>query len=154
MPRALEMGTKLIVSPTSRLYFDRPQGDASRNASQEEMRQRVGLPVYPPLSLREGVEWDPIEDTPDLVSDGQVAGMEAAIWCETITDRGELEFLLLPRLGGLAEKAWGVPGATGWGDYADRLGAQAALWNSRGWNWYEADSVEWSEPLRDAGEEH
>ena len=118
------------------------------------MRQRVGLPVYPPLSLREGVEWDPIEDTPDLVSDGQVAGMEAAIWCETITDRGELEFLLLPRLGGLAEKAWGVPGATGWGDYADRLGAQAPLWNSRGWNWYEADSVEWSEPLRDAGEEH
>ena len=53
--------------------------------------------------------------------------MEAAIWCETITDQGELEFLLLPRLGGLAEKAWGVPGATGWGDYADRLGAQAAL---------------------------
>ncbi|WP_220458718.1 family 20 glycosylhydrolase [Schaalia sp. JY-X169] len=29
VPRALEMGTKLIVSPTSRLYFDRPQGDAS-----------------------------------------------------------------------------------------------------------------------------
>ena len=47
--------------------------------------------------------------------------MEAAIWCETITDRGELEFLLLPRLGGLAEKAWGVPGATGTGTRPIRL---------------------------------
>lgn len=144
VPRALEMGTKLLISPTSRLYFDRPQGDAATEPAQEEMRARVGLPVYPPLSLREGVEWDPVEDTPGLDSDEQVAGVEAAIWCETIANREELEFMLLPRLGGLAEKAWAPAGVTEWDGYAERLGAQAALWRAREWNWFAADSVEWN----------
>lgn len=144
VPRALEMGTKILISLTSRLYFDRPQGDVSTDPQQEEMRARVGLPVYPPLSLREGVEWDPVEDTPGLDSDEQVAGVEAAIWCETIANREELEFMLLPRLGGLAEKAWVSAGATEWGEYAERLGPQAALWRAHEWNWLAADSVEWN----------
>lgn len=143
LPRALEMGTKLLISPTSRLYFDRPQGDAAGDPAQEEMRVRVGLQVYQPLSLREGVEWDPVEDTPGLETDERVAGVEAAIWCETIENREELEFMLLPRLSGAAEKAWAHAGATEWADYAGRLGSQAALWQAQGWNWFAAESVVW-----------
>ena len=148
VPRALEMGTKLLISPTSRLYFDRPQGDAAAEPAQEELHARVGLPVYPPLSLREAVEWDPVHDTPGVNSDQQVAGVEAAIWCETIANRDELEFMLLPRLGGLAEKAWASEGATEWDEFAVRLGAQAVLWNAREWNWFAADSIKWNAPAR------
>lgn len=143
VPRALAAGARLLISPTSRLYFDRPHAEGSVNPAQDEMRARVGLPVYPPMSLRHGVEWDPVDDTPGVTSDDQIAGVEAAIWCETIANRDELEFMLLPRLGGLAEKAWAPSGVTGWSDYADRLAAQAPLWNARAWNWFAADAVDW-----------
>ena len=43
VPRALEMGTKLIVSPTSRLYFDRPQGDASLPIDTQYEEVRFGF---------------------------------------------------------------------------------------------------------------
>lgn len=37
-------------------------------------------------------------------SSKDVAGIEAAIWCETITNFRDLQFLLMPRLAGVAEK--------------------------------------------------
>ncbi len=143
VPRALEMGCALLMSPTSRLYFDCPHAAASSAADQEGMRERVGLPIYPPLSLRDGVEWDPVDDTPGVSDDSRIAGVEAAIWCETIADRDELEFMLLPRLGGLAEKAWTPAGTTEWTSYAGALAAQSAIWNARGWNWFASDEVPW-----------
>lgn len=141
--RALDAGARLLLSPTSRLYFDQPHAEASADPVQVELRARVGLPVYPAMPLRQGVEWDPA-DTPGVTSDDQLAGVEAAIWCETIATRDELEFLLLPRLPGAAEKAWARPGITDWSTYAPRLAAQAELWNARGWNWFAADSVAWA----------
>ncbi|MCA0307774.1 MAG: beta-N-acetylhexosaminidase [Actinobacteria bacterium] len=144
LPRALEAGVRLLISPISRLYFDQPHAEASADPAQEEMRARVGLPVYPAMSLRHGVEWDPVDDTPGVDSDDQIAGVEAAIWCETIANRDELEFMLLPRLGGAAEKGWVRRGATDWSDYAGRLAAQAALWDARGWNWFASAAVPWA----------
>ncbi|MFD4407686.1 beta-N-acetylhexosaminidase [Nocardia sp. NPDC058499] len=143
VPRALAMGATLLISPTSRLYFDRPHAHASLAGEQEDMRARVGLRVYPALSLRDGVEWDPITDTPGISEESSVAGVEAAIWCETITNRDELEFMLLPRLSGLAEKAWATAGPTEWAPYAERLAAQSAIWDARGWNWFASDEVPW-----------
>ncbi|MBS1908140.1 MAG: family 20 glycosylhydrolase [Actinobacteria bacterium] len=143
IPRALGTGAKLLISPTSRLYFDRPHAEASADPAQEEMRTRVGLPVYPPMSLRDVVEWDPADDTPGVTSDDQIAGVEAAIWCETIATQDELEFMLLPRLSGLAEKAWASPGITAWDGYAARLAAQTSAWDARGWTWFAAADVRW-----------
>ncbi|MFD4422958.1 family 20 glycosylhydrolase, partial [Agromyces sp. NPDC058484] len=130
---------------TSRVYFDRPHAVTSTDPAQEEMRAHVGLPVYPPMSVREGVEWDPVDDTPGVASDDQIAGVEAAIWCETIATREELEFMLLPRLGGLAEKAWGPTGDTEWTGYADRLAALSVVWDARGWNWFKSTEIEWAD---------
>ncbi|WP_157002718.1 beta-N-acetylhexosaminidase [Agromyces laixinhei] len=144
VPRALATGAKLLISPTSRLYFDRPHAEDSADPAQEEMRARVGLPVYPPMSLRHGVEWDPVDDTPGVSSDDQIAGVEAAIWCETITNRDELEFMLLPRIGGLAEKSWARRAVTEWNDYAERIAAQATIWDARGWTWFAANTVDWA----------
>lgn len=143
LPRALDAGAKLVISPTSRLYFDRPHEENSSDSAQNDLRARVGLPVYPPMSLRHGVCWDPADDTPGVSSDDQLAGVEGAIWCETIANREELEFMLLPRLVGLAEKAWGPRGVTDWDDYAQRIEAQSLIWAARGWTWFHADTVDW-----------
>ena len=144
VPKALAQGSRLLVSPTTWLYFDRPHADASTDPAQEELRQRVGLPVYPAASLRDGIEWDPVEDIPGVQTEEQIAGVEAAIWCETITNRDELEFMLLPRLGGVAEKAWVRRTSTDWSDYAARLGRQSSGWRRRGWVWFQSVEVDWA----------
>jgi hexosaminidase len=143
-PRALEQGARLLVSATTWLYFDRPHADASADAEQEEMRKRVGLPFYPAATIREGIEWDPVENTPGVESADQLVGVEAAIWCETITNSDDLEFMLLPRLPGAAEKAWSRQTSTDWNDYAARLGHQSATWRRRDWVWFQSVEVDWA----------
>ena len=133
----------MLVSLCPRLYLDRPHGDKADNPEQEADRRRVGLPVYPPSTLRDFVEWDPVTVTPGVTDDSRLAGVEAAIWGETVTDRSDLEFLLMPRLYGVGEKAWGA-GGTVWDEYAGRLGPQSRVWSRRGWSWFRAEGVAWS----------
>lgn len=143
--RALARGCKLLVSPTSRLYFDRPHADSSIDAAQNEARQRVGQPMYPSAtSIRDGIEWDPVGDTPGVYSDEPIVGLEGAIWCETISCPDDLQLMLMPRLCGLAEKAWARQTTTAWNDYAARLGWQSAIWQHRGWVWFQSAEVEWT----------
>jgi hexosaminidase len=135
VPRALERGAKLLVSPTTRLYFDRPHADEGADEEQESRRQRLGLPFYPATTLRDMVEWDPVAETPGVADDSRLAGVEAAIWCETVTDRDDLEALLMPRLPGTAERAWSAA-PTEWDEYVDRLSALTPAWDRRGWAWF------------------
>jgi len=135
VPRALEHGARVIVSPTTRLYFDRPHADEGADEEQEARRTRLGLPFYPPTSLRDMVEWDPIAETPGVTHADQLAGVEAAVWCETVANRDDLEALLLPRLPGAAERAW-ASAPTVWDDYVARLAAQTPIWDRRGWAWF------------------
>ncbi|MFG1628454.1 beta-N-acetylhexosaminidase [Kribbella sp. NPDC049227] len=145
-PRAIAQGSPLLVSPTSWLYFDRPHADASSDPAQDELRQRVGLPFYPATSIRDGIEWDPVENTPGVESDAQIAGVEAAIWCETIATAEELELMLLPRLPGAAEKSWTRQTPTDWSDYSTRLAHQSATWHRRTWTFLRSDQIPWPRP--------
>jgi hexosaminidase len=143
-PKALAAGARLIASPTTWVYFDRPHGDASSDPQQEEARQRLGLEFYGPATLRDGISWDPVEDTPGVTSTDQLAGVEAAIWCETVTSSEDLELLLLPRLAGVAEKAWSHRTPTDWPEYAARLAQQSPAWRNRTWTWLKSTEVPWT----------
>ena len=80
VPRALEMGTKLIVSPTSRLYFDRPQGDASLpiDTQYEEVRFGFNKSVLTGL-LCDQLRFDGTVCTDwGLITDNEV--MQAKAW--------------------------------------------------------------------------
>lgn len=144
VPRALAHGSRLLMSPTSRLYFDSPHAQPSSDPAQEELRTRVGLPFYTPRSIQDGIDWDPADITPGVDSDAQIAGVEAAIWCETITTQEDLEFMLLPRLPGAAEKAWSPRPATNWPDYATRLSPQSTSWRRRDWTWFHSVEINWA----------
>ncbi|MGZ0151811.1 beta-N-acetylhexosaminidase [Kribbella sp. WER1] len=139
-PKALEQGAQLIVSPVTWLYFDRPHADASADPDQEKARERLGLEFYGAVSIEHGVSWDPA----DLVAPERIAGVEAAIWCETVTSSDDLELLLLPRIPGLAEKAWSHRTAVDWPDYAARLGRQSPAWRNRSWTWLQSTEVDWT----------
>lgn len=145
LPAALEQGADILVSLTSRLYLDRPHHAPSADAAQEATRRRLGLPVYVPASLRDGVEWDPVDETPLVEDDSRLVGVEAAVWCETVTSRDDLELLLLPRLAGAAEKGWATRGITDWQCYRARLAAQSGAWDRRGWAWYRSTEVDWAD---------
>ncbi|MET0782527.1 MAG: family 20 glycosylhydrolase, partial [Microbacterium sp.] len=144
VPDALAKGARVLVSPTTRLYFDRPHAGPAADDAQEAQRQRVGLPFYPPTSLRDMVEWDPVQETPGANSEDQLIGVEAAVWCETVIDRDDLEFLLLPRLAGAGERAWSAS-PTEWADYSRRVSAAPRTWNNRGWFWFRSSEADWQD---------
>lgn len=137
LQKAEEAGAELILSPNAWAYLDCPFEETSTDPSQNEIRQRLGLQSYAPQSLTDLYDWNPAS----LYKDYDVAGVEAAVWCETVTSDEDLELLLLPRLPGVAEKAWSTTGSVAAEDYLRRLGSQAAIWERMGWNYYKADTV-------------
>jgi hexosaminidase len=74
---------------------------------------------------------------------GLVAGVEAAIWAETIAVFDDLTFLLLPRLAGVADKAWSDPQAATWTDHRERLAHHGRLWAQDDLTYFRTLTVNW-----------
>jgi hexosaminidase len=131
----------VIVSPLSHCYLDVPYAERSADPEQADRRGRVGLRVYAPKTVEQSFDWEPA----DVLGAGrrsQVAGVEAAIWAETIRDLDDLTFLLLPRLAGAAQKAWSEPRTT-WGDHRDRLSWHGGLWTQDELTYFRSALVDW-----------
>jgi hexosaminidase len=141
--RIIEKNVRVLLSPNAQLYLDRPHGDASTRSEQRALRSRLGLQVYPRTSLQEMFEWDPLHAVGGLDA-GALAGLEAAVWCETVESMDDLELLVLPRLPGVAEAAWSASRRPTWSEHRARLGAHATMWRRAGWSWYHADTVDWA----------
>jgi hexosaminidase len=132
----------VIVSPLSHCYLDVPYAEPSADPAQADRRDRLGLRFYSPKTVAESFGWEPAE----ALGHGraaQVAGVEAAIWAETISGFDDLSFLLLPRLAGVAQKAWSGPQATTWTDHRDRLARHSPLWAQDNLTYFRASSVDW-----------
>lgn len=104
--RAIGAGTSILLSPSWPFYLDRRYGEPSLDAEQNTALQRLGNPGYPPRPMHEMWEWSPEGMLGDAVETAQTAGVEAAIWAETIDGIDDLATLLLPRLALLAEMMW------------------------------------------------
>jgi hexosaminidase len=143
VPNALAAGARILASPTTWLYFDRPHKDATSDPAQEDARQRLGLQFYGPASIQDGISWDPVENLCGIESVEQVIGVEAAIWCESVITSEDLELMLLPRLPGAAEKGWSHATVTDWTEYSARLGQQSPAWRNRTWTWLKSTEVDW-----------
>lgn len=131
VPAAVGAGVPVLFSPNSLVYLDRPYADASADPAQEADRARLGLPAYPPITVEDSFDWDP-ERLAEAAAPGTVvAGVEAAVWGETLTGFDDLAFLLLPRLAGVAEKAW-THGPTTWESHTARLAGHDRFWSALG----------------------
>jgi hexosaminidase len=140
---AVAASAPVIVSPLSHCYLDVPYAEPSADAAQADRQGRVGLRFYSPRSVAESFDWEPAE----VLGPGraaQVAGVEAAIWAETITGFDDLSFLLLPRLAGVAHKAWSAPQPASWADHRDRLARHGRLWAQDGLTYFRAATVDWA----------
>jgi hexosaminidase len=142
----LAASVPVIVSPQSHCYLDVPYAEPPADPAdpaQAERYGRVGLrPVYSPMTVAQSFDWQPAEALGPGRS-AQVAGVEAAAWTNTVDDAGDLFFLLLPRLPGVAHKAWSGQQAGGWTEHRDRLAWHARLWAQDGLSYFRAATVDW-----------
>jgi hexosaminidase len=138
LEQALAHGVPVIVSPQAHCYFDVPYAEAPADPAQQERRDRVGLRSYARKTLADTFDWDPVAVLGPAARPDHVAGIEAALWCETVRDVDDLTFLLLPRLAGTAEKAWGAAGAVRWPEHRDALARHERLWAQDGLTFFSA----------------
>jgi hexosaminidase len=139
---AVAAAVPVIVSPLSHCYLDVPYAEPPADPAQEGRRHRLGLRVYSPMTVEESFGWEPAEALgPGRAA--QVAGVEAAIWAETISGFDDLTFLLLPRLLGVAHRAWSPPQAATWADHRDRLAWHGRLWTQEGLTYFRSSTINW-----------
>ena len=145
--RAVDRGAAVILSPASHVYLDRPYRETSVDSAQDELRARLGLSAYPRATVEQAYAWDPrgaLEGAGGrLGASSSVVGIEAAMWAETVADESELDFMLLPRLPGVAERAWCSGAGAPWAEYRWRLAGQRALWQARRWEFFASSLVPW-----------
>jgi hexosaminidase len=129
---AAHKGAKMIMSPASRAYLDQKY-----NPSTE-----LGLYWAGYVEVQESYSWDPATQL-DGVSEGQILGVEAPLWTETIRTRAEIEYMVFPRLIGIAEIGWSNAAGREWSEYRIRLaehGPRLAAWKI---NFYRSPQVLW-----------
>jgi hexosaminidase len=139
---AVAASAPVIVSPLRHCYLDVPYAEPSADPAQADRQGRAGLRVYAPMTVAETFGWEPAEALGPGRA-GQVAGVEAAIWAETISSFDDLCFLLLPRLPGVAHRAWAGPQAVTWADHRDSLARHGRLWAQDGLTYFRAATVDW-----------
>lgn len=125
-------GARVVLSPARRVYLDvKYHGDWP-----------LGVDWTGTTELRDAYEWEPLETLPGLLP-GSVAGIEAAVWSETIHSDEDLFTMLLPRLAAVAEVAWSVPPRRSWPDFAVRVARYAPAWDESGLPWHRSAQVAW-----------
>jgi hexosaminidase len=137
---AITAKVPVIVSPQSHCYLDVPYAEPSADPAQADRQGRVGLRLYRPMTVAESFDWDP-SGALGRGRAAQVAGVEAAIWTETISDFDDLTFQLLPRLPGIADKAWSAPQT--WAEHRDRLARHGRLWEQDDLTYFRTSAVNW-----------
>jgi hexosaminidase len=139
---AVAAAVPVIVSPLRRCYLDVPYAEPPADPAQVERQGRVGLRLYSPMTVAKSFDWEPA-DALGPGRAGQVAGVEAAIWAETISGFDDLCFLLLPRLAGVAQRAWSQPQAGGWSDHREHLAWHGRLWAQDDLGYFRTSAVDW-----------
>lgn len=122
-------GVPAIISSSDPLYLDRRPSEPSVLPEQNEAGARLGNDGYDPTPSTSVLDWRP-EDQADIRAAGvRVAGIEAALWGETLKSFDDAAQLLLPRLAFIAQQAW-APAARD--DVIAAAAAHSEVWTRLG----------------------
>lgn len=137
--RILAGGGRVLLSPQSHLYLDRPYDPGITPPESAEQVTQVAFPGYRPRDIRHASGWDPAVHA---IPEDRIAGVEATLFAERLRGIDDVTTFLLPRLGSVAEAAWSGR-APQWEDYRMRLGRHARMWRERGLPYFPATDVPW-----------
>jgi hexosaminidase len=129
---AVERGTKVVLSPSDRMYLDMKYDGSTT----------IGLNWAGMIDVRTAYDWEP-DTLLDGVHGGAILGVEAPLWSETIANIRDIEYLAFPRLAAVAEVGWSARDRRGWDNFKERLGAQAPRWSALGVNFHHSPQIPW-----------
>ena len=125
-------GASVVLSPSSRLYFDMNYGEFAP----------AGNSWAGSIDTRHVYDWDPATEFSSLPQ-GQVLGVEAPLWSELVRTADEIDQRLLPRLPALAELSWTQPQGRDWDDFAARVATHASRWAAASRPFTEDPAIPW-----------
>ncbi|WP_425561371.1 beta-N-acetylhexosaminidase [Microbacterium pumilum] len=134
----VENGAQLILSPADAIYLD--------------MKYAADAPLgltwaNGPTSVERAYSWEPADVIPGI-EEGDILGVEAPMWAETVRTLHDIDQLAFPRIAAAAEAAWSPPtGASRlrtWESFRKRVGALGPLWTSLGIGFHSSDEIPWA----------
>ena len=130
--KAIRYGAKLILSPAKKVYLDMKYTPSTE----------LGLHWAGYVGVRDAYDWNPAAYLPGVV-EGNVLGVEAAIWSETLRNITAVEYMAMPRLPAIAEVAWSPQRTRDWENFRERLANHAPRWHLLGVNYFRSPEVSW-----------
>ncbi|MBS4033536.1 MAG: beta-N-acetylhexosaminidase [Ignavibacterium sp.] len=130
--KGVHQGSKLIMSPSTKAYMDMKYTPDTE----------LGLHWAGYIEVSDAYNWDPVTQIIG-VSDKDILGVEAPLWTETVLNFSDIEFMLFPRLPGIAEIGWSQAEARNWEGYKMRLANHGAYWKAIGLNFYRSPEIDW-----------
>ncbi|MFN8242064.1 MAG: beta-N-acetylhexosaminidase [Bacteroidales bacterium] len=129
---AVKQGSQVLISPADRAYLD----------MQYDSTTTLGLHWAAYIEVDNGYNWDPATLVPGIGKEN-ILGVEAPLWSETVTRMDDIEYLVFPRLPGIAEIGWTAPESRDWNEYKFRLGKHGARFEAMGIDYYKSKLVPW-----------
>ncbi len=131
-------GAQVILSPADAIYLD----------MKETPDSPLGLTwANGTTSLERAYAWEPTAIVAGI-GEGDILGVEAPLWTETVRDLDDIDQLAFPRITAAAEVAWSPqhhPDRT-WTSFAARVAGQAAHWDAAGIRYHRSAQVAWDAP--------
>lgn len=134
---AADKGAKILFSPSTRVYLD----------MQYDSTSRIGLHWAAYIEIDSSYQWDPAKLVPGIERD-QIIGIEAPLWTETVVTMDDIEYLVFPRLPGIAEIAWTPASSRNWEDYKVRISHHAKPWKALGIDYYRSPRIDWADKVQ------
>jgi len=131
--KAVKQGAKLLMSPASKAYID----------MQYDKTTKLGLHWAGYVEVDVAYNWDPASLVPGIEKD-HIIGVEAPLWTETLTNIDEIEYMVFPRLPGIAEIGWSPAESRSWDEYKIRLGKHGERFEAMEIDYYRSPLVTWT----------
>ncbi len=131
---AVANGSKLVMSPATKMYLD----------MQYDSTTKLGLHWAAYIEVDSSYMWNPTTYVKGITREN-ILGIEAPLWTETITTMDEIEYMIFPRIIGLAEIGWSPEEGREWDEYKVRLGNHGPRLKAMGIDYYASKKVPWVE---------
>jgi hexosaminidase len=129
---AIGQGAKILLSPSSRVYLDMKYDSTTI----------LGLTWAGIIEVDKAYNWELSDLIPDI-DDENIVGIEAPLWTETAETLADIQFLVFPRLLGVAEIGWSPASVRNWETYKIRLAKQKGWFEKMNINYYKSPLVPW-----------
>ncbi|RPD99884.1 beta-N-acetylhexosaminidase [Aureibaculum marinum] len=130
--KGIEKGAKVLMSPSKKAYLDMKYDSITR----------IGLHWAAYIEVDDAYDWN-LETYEEGISKENIIGVEGPLWTETVENMDDIEYLIFPRVLGLAEIGWTPTNQRNWEEYKVRLGNHKDRLEALDINYYPSKLVPW-----------